>query len=232
MRRRSLTLPVLPPHPQLIIRWYLRTFVYIDRYYITRHNLQTLKDIGMACFHQQVYNYVTQAEVKGANPVAEIKVKDMIKDAVLILIDKARVLRASALPFSRPSRLAAAPRRIPSLPLAPPPTPPAGLSQRPRQSPRFLPPPHLSLPCPSGPRGRNHQQAAHQERAGLLRRHGPRCVPSASPQRAQRPLPRSRPAAPPSGASLLTPADASASRPPQAAGTAWRRTRTTSSGPC
>lgn len=82
--------PLRPLNPQLIIRWYLRTFNYIDRYYITRHNLQTLKDVGMTCFFNAVYQKVVQAEVKGANPVPEIRVKDIIKDAVLVLIDKAR----------------------------------------------------------------------------------------------------------------------------------------------
>lgn len=42
----------------------------------------------MSCFFQQVYSKVIQAGDKNGTP--EIKMKDMIKDAVLVLIDKAR----------------------------------------------------------------------------------------------------------------------------------------------
>ena len=59
---------------KLMVRWLSRFFNYLDRYYITRHSLNALKDVGMLAFKEHVYTHM----------------KGSIKDAVLVLIDKAR----------------------------------------------------------------------------------------------------------------------------------------------
>lgn len=59
---------------KLMVRWLSRFFNYLDRYYITRHSLAALKDVGMLCFRDTVF-----AELKGP-----------IKDSVLSLVDRER----------------------------------------------------------------------------------------------------------------------------------------------
>ena len=59
---------------KVMVRWLSRFFNYLDRYYIQRHNLAALKDVGALCFRDLVY-----AELKTA-----------AKDAVLALVDKER----------------------------------------------------------------------------------------------------------------------------------------------
>jgi cullin 1 len=59
---------------KLMVRWLSRFFNYLDRYYITRHSLAALKDVGLLCFRDLVY-----AELKGG-----------AKDAVLDLVDRER----------------------------------------------------------------------------------------------------------------------------------------------
>ena len=38
------------PPAQVMVRWLSRFFNYLDRYYITRHSLAALRDVGMLCF--------------------------------------------------------------------------------------------------------------------------------------------------------------------------------------
>jgi len=59
---------------QVMVRWLSRFFNYLDRYYITRHSLSPLKDVGLLCFRDLVY-----AEIKNS-----------VKDAVVALVDKER----------------------------------------------------------------------------------------------------------------------------------------------
>lgn len=59
---------------KIMVRWLSRFFNYLDRYYIQRHNLAQLKDVGMLCFRDLVF-----AELKKS-----------VKDAVLQLVDKER----------------------------------------------------------------------------------------------------------------------------------------------
>ncbi|XRB06435.1 cullin 1 [Pycnococcus provasolii] len=59
---------------KIMVRWLSRFFNYLDRYYITRHGLNDLNDVGRLCFKELVY-----AELK--RPV---------KDAILSLIEKER----------------------------------------------------------------------------------------------------------------------------------------------
>jgi cullin 1 len=59
---------------KLMVRWLSRFFQYLDRYYIQRHNLAQLKDVGMLCFRDLIY----------------IELKKTVKDAVLQLVDKER----------------------------------------------------------------------------------------------------------------------------------------------
>ena len=40
---------------KIMVRWLSRFFNYLDRYYIQRHNLAQLKDVGMLCFRDLVY---------------------------------------------------------------------------------------------------------------------------------------------------------------------------------
>jgi cullin 1 len=58
----------------VMVRWLSRFFNYLDRYYIQRHNLAQLKDVGALCFRDLVY----------------AKLKTTAKDAILELIDKER----------------------------------------------------------------------------------------------------------------------------------------------
>lgn len=59
---------------KIMVRWLSRFFNYLDRYYITRHSLAELKDVGMLCFRDLVF-----AELKGA-----------VKDGVLALVRRER----------------------------------------------------------------------------------------------------------------------------------------------
>ena len=59
---------------KVMVRWLSRFFNYLDRYYIQRHNLAQLKDVGSLCFRDLVY----------------AKLKGPAKDAVLALVDKER----------------------------------------------------------------------------------------------------------------------------------------------
>jgi cullin 1 len=59
---------------KVMVRWLSRFFNYLDRYYIQRHNLAQLKDVGSLCFRDLVY----------------AKLKTTAKDAVLALVDKER----------------------------------------------------------------------------------------------------------------------------------------------
>ena len=59
---------------KVMVRWLSRFFNYLDRYYIQRHNLAQLKDVGSLCFRDLVY----------------AKLKSVAKDAVLALVDKER----------------------------------------------------------------------------------------------------------------------------------------------
>lgn len=38
------------PLPQIMVRWLSRFFNYLDRYYIQRHNLHSLNDVGLLVF--------------------------------------------------------------------------------------------------------------------------------------------------------------------------------------
>lgn len=58
----------------VMIRWLSRFFSYLDRYFITRRSLASLKDVGLTCFRDLIYK--------------ELCVK--VKDAVLAVIDKER----------------------------------------------------------------------------------------------------------------------------------------------
>jgi cullin 1 len=58
----------------VMVRWLSRFFNYLDRYYIQRHNLAKLKDVGMLCFRDLVY-----AESRAA-----------VTDAVLTLVERER----------------------------------------------------------------------------------------------------------------------------------------------
>ena len=59
---------------KVMVRWLSRFFNYLDRYYIQRHNLAALKDVGALCFRDLVY----------------AKLKNTAKDAILALVDKER----------------------------------------------------------------------------------------------------------------------------------------------
>jgi hypothetical protein len=59
---------------KLMVRWLSRFFNYLDRYYVLRHSLHTLKDVGLLCFRDRVYG----------------DVKRRAKDAVLRLIERER----------------------------------------------------------------------------------------------------------------------------------------------
>jgi len=59
---------------KVMVRWLSRFFNYLDRYYITRHQKATLKDVGLKCFRDEVYQ----------------SLQERTRDAVLALIDKER----------------------------------------------------------------------------------------------------------------------------------------------
>ncbi|GLU07428.1 hypothetical protein SLE2022_243880 [Rubroshorea leprosula] len=59
---------------KVMVRWLSRFFHYLDRYFIARRSLPALKEVGLTCFRDQVYN----------------EIKDKVRDAVIILIDKER----------------------------------------------------------------------------------------------------------------------------------------------
>ncbi|PIA61545.1 hypothetical protein AQUCO_00300814v1 [Aquilegia coerulea] len=59
---------------KVMVRWLSRFFHYLDRYFIARRSLPALKDVGLTCFRDLVYQ--------------ELNVK--VKDAVIFLIDQER----------------------------------------------------------------------------------------------------------------------------------------------
>ncbi|GJV90390.1 cullin-1 [Tanacetum coccineum] len=59
---------------KLMVRWLSRFFHYLDRYYNTRRSLPPLREVGLTCFRDSVYE-----ETKGK-----------AKDAVIVLINKER----------------------------------------------------------------------------------------------------------------------------------------------
>lgn len=59
---------------KLMVRWLSRFFNYLDRYYVIRHSLHPLKDVGLLCFRDLVY----------------VEIKKKGKDAVLRIVEKER----------------------------------------------------------------------------------------------------------------------------------------------
>ncbi|GAX74529.1 hypothetical protein CEUSTIGMA_g1978.t1 [Chlamydomonas eustigma] len=59
---------------KLMVRWLSKFFNYLDRYYVMRHSLHTLKDVGLICFRDRVYE----------------EIKKQAKDAILRLIERER----------------------------------------------------------------------------------------------------------------------------------------------
>lgn len=59
---------------KLMVRWLSRFFNYLDRYYVIRHSLHALKDVGLLAFRDLVY----------------VEMNGRAKDAVLKLIEKER----------------------------------------------------------------------------------------------------------------------------------------------
>uniref|UniRef100_A0A7R9VZX3 Cullin family profile domain-containing protein n=1 Tax=Chlamydomonas euryale TaxID=1486919 RepID=A0A7R9VZX3_9CHLO len=59
---------------KLMVRWLSRFFNYLDRYYVLRHTLHPLKDVGLLCFRDLVYE----------------EIKKKTKDGVLRLVEKER----------------------------------------------------------------------------------------------------------------------------------------------
>lgn len=59
---------------KVMVRWLSRFFNYLDRYYISRHSLHSLKDVGLLRFRDEVY----------------VEMKRKAKDAILELIEKER----------------------------------------------------------------------------------------------------------------------------------------------
>ncbi|TVU17816.1 hypothetical protein EJB05_33873 [Eragrostis curvula] len=59
---------------KVMVRWLSRFFHYLDRYFISRRSLTPLKEVGLTCFRDLIYQ-----EIKG-----------QVKDAVIALIDKER----------------------------------------------------------------------------------------------------------------------------------------------
>lgn len=43
---------------KVMVRWLSRFFNYLDRYYVLRHSLHPLKDVGLLCFRDRVYSEV------------------------------------------------------------------------------------------------------------------------------------------------------------------------------
>jgi len=59
---------------KIMVRWLSRFFNYLDRYYISRHSLAPLHEVGLRCFQALVYT----------------EVKRVVKDAALALIQRER----------------------------------------------------------------------------------------------------------------------------------------------
>ena len=59
---------------KIMVRWLSRFFNYLDRYFVQRHHIPTLKDVGVGCFRRLVYD----------------EVKPSMRAAVLELIEKER----------------------------------------------------------------------------------------------------------------------------------------------
>ncbi|GJM94608.1 hypothetical protein PR202_ga11270 [Eleusine coracana subsp. coracana] len=59
---------------KVMVRWLSRFFHYLDRYFISRRSLTPLKEVGLTCFRDLIFQ-----EIKG-----------QVKDAVIALIDKER----------------------------------------------------------------------------------------------------------------------------------------------
>ena len=57
-----------------MVRLMSRIFVYLDRYYVARHQAQPLREVGMACFRDEVYE----------------EVKENARDAILALMQQER----------------------------------------------------------------------------------------------------------------------------------------------
>ncbi|GKU86769.1 hypothetical protein SLEP1_g1249 [Rubroshorea leprosula] len=57
-----------------MVQWLSRRFLYLDEHFIRRRSLPTLNEVGLTCFRDRVYN----------------EIKDKVRDAVIILIDKER----------------------------------------------------------------------------------------------------------------------------------------------
>ena len=59
---------------KLMVRWLSRFFNYLDRYYVLRHSLHPLRDVGLLVFKDQVYD----------------EIKSRSKNAVLMLVERER----------------------------------------------------------------------------------------------------------------------------------------------
>lgn len=66
---------------KVMVRWLSRIFNYLDRYYITRHSLASLRDVGLLCFRDIIFS--------------ELKVQ--VKDAVLQMVMVYKLVFAIAL---------------------------------------------------------------------------------------------------------------------------------------
>lgn len=64
---------------KLMVRWLSRFFNYLDRYYVLRHSLHPLKDVGLLCFRDQVY-----ADVKRNARSAVLKLIEREREGELI----------------------------------------------------------------------------------------------------------------------------------------------------
>ncbi|KAL9310096.1 putative cullin [Arabidopsis thaliana] len=40
---------------KVLLRWFIRFFCYIDRYYVTRREIPTLREVGLTCFHNLIH---------------------------------------------------------------------------------------------------------------------------------------------------------------------------------
>ena len=57
---------------KIMVRWFCRFFDYLDRYYVPRHGLTPLKEVGMICFRELVF----LPELKENVRVAVVQLKD------------------------------------------------------------------------------------------------------------------------------------------------------------
>ncbi|WIA23649.1 hypothetical protein OEZ85_000353 [Tetradesmus obliquus] len=64
---------------KVMVRWLSRFFNYLDRYYVLRHSLHPLKDVGLLCFRDQVY-----ADVKRNARSAVLKLIEREREGELI----------------------------------------------------------------------------------------------------------------------------------------------------